>query len=83
MDRDDEHITKKVILANNIEEALGNEAESGHYDLLLLGATNSSGLRKRLFGTLPDKLLNRPGGMAVAVIRDVMPTTRALRNRFE
>ena len=36
--------------------------------LVLLGATKNEGLRKRLFGTIPDKLLHREGGMAVGVM---------------
>ncbi len=81
--RDDPHVKCKVILANNTAEALAVEAEARNHDLLLLGESSSAGLRKRLFGTVPGKLLSRPGGMAVGVVREAPPASQVLRSRLE
>lgn len=83
VDREDKRVDCKVILSNRPIEALADEADRGAYDLILLGATNSAGLRRRLFGTVPDRLMNRKGGLAVGVVRDALPTAKVLRSRLE
>ncbi len=80
---EDGRVETKVILSNNVSQAIAREAEMGEHDLVLLGAAKGSGIRKRLFGTVPDRLLKRPGGMAVAVIRGALPATEVLRRRLD
>ena len=83
IDEDAAGVSSKVLLANDVLEALGDEAECGDVDLVLFGLESRSGIRKRLFGTMPDRMANRPGGMAVAVVRGALPVTEVLRNRLD
>lgn len=46
---------------------------------MLIGASNTGTLRRKLFGTLPDKLLKGPEGLAVGVVRAALPTGRRMR----
>jgi uncharacterized hydrophobic protein (TIGR00271 family) len=80
---EDPRVTRKVVLANDVSRAIADEAEAGKVDLLLLGSGKGVGLRKRLFGTVPDNLFKRPGGMAVAVVRDALPAGQVIGGRFE
>ena len=81
IDLDDATVERRVLLGNHVEETLAKEAESGDYDLVLLGASDHSSVRKRLFGTVPDHLVNRPGGLAIAVVRDALPIRQQFRGR--
>ena len=83
VNEEDPRVTRKVVLANDVPRAIADEAETCDADLLLLGSAKGVGVRKRLFGTIPDNLFHRPGGIAIAVIRDALPAGQALRSRFE
>ena len=66
---DPEEIERKVALGEDLAAEIRKEAESGDYDLILIGASSSKTLRSKLFGTLPDRLLRGPAGLAIGVIR--------------
>lgn len=83
VDEEDTRVIRKIVLANDVSRAIADEAEAAATDLLLLGSAKGVGLRRRLFGTVPDNLFNRPGGMAVGVIRDALPAGQALGGKVE
>ncbi|MGB6220617.1 DUF389 domain-containing protein [Haloferula sp.] len=72
-------VTQKVVLGDRFSEEIRREAESGDYELLLIGASNSGTLKAKLFGTVPDKLLKGPRGLAVGVVRAALPTGRQMK----
>ncbi len=79
---DDDRVTAKVLVSNNVADAIAEEAAQGDYDLTLIGG-NARGLRRSLFGTIPDKLVAESGGMAIGVIREALPSGMVMKNRFQ
>ncbi len=72
-------VTRKVALGTQVSGEISREAGSGNYELLLIGASDTGTLRAKLFGTVPDRLLRGPGGLAIAVVRAAKPTGERLR----
>lgn len=66
-------IGREVALGERVSDEIRRQAESGDYDLVLIGASNSSSLRAKLFGTVPDRLLRGPAGMGIGVVRSALP----------
>ncbi len=73
-------VTRKVALGVKVSDEIRREAEEGDYELLIIGASNTGTLRAKLFGTVPDRLLRRRGGLAIAVVRAAKPTGERLRS---
>lgn len=63
----------KVALGEKVSDEIRQEAESGRYELILIGASDSRTLRSKLFGTVPDRLLRGPAGLGIGVIRSALP----------
>lgn len=74
-----EAVTRKVVLGDKVSDEIRKEVEEGDYELLLIGASNTGTIRAKLFGTVPDRLLQGPGGLAVGVVRAALPTGRRMR----
>jgi len=72
-----------VVTDDVADDGIRKEAEQGNYDLLILGSPTSLGLKRKLFGTIPDRLLGGDQAMAVAAIRARRPATHRIRERFE
>lgn len=72
-------VTRKVALGTNISDEIRKEAEQGNYELLLIGASGTGSLRSKLFGTVPERLLKGPGGLAIGVVRAALPTGQRVR----
>lgn len=72
-------VTRKVALGTKVSDEIRREAEEGNYELLLIGASGTGSLRSKLFGTVPDRLLKGPGGLAVGVVRAALPTGQRVR----
>ena len=77
---DPERITCKVALGEDISKEIRAEAETGSYGLLLIGESDSRTLRSKLFGTVPERLLRGPGGLAVGVVRAAPRKGRMMRD---
>lgn len=71
-----EEIDCKVALGEVVADEIRREAKSGDYELILIGASGSHTLRSKLFGTVPDRLVSGPAGMAVGVVRSALPVPR-------
>jgi uncharacterized hydrophobic protein (TIGR00271 family) len=66
---DPDEIQRKVVLGENVPMEIRRETEDGDYGLVLIGASDSRSLRSVLFGTIPDRLMHGPRGLALAVVR--------------
>lgn len=76
-----ERVEPRVVLGDDVDAAIRAEAEAGKYDLVLVGATHFGTVRRRLFGTIPDRLLRGEGALTVAVIRAARPLGERLRRQ--
>ncbi|MEM7583991.1 MAG: DUF389 domain-containing protein [Acidobacteriota bacterium] len=74
-------IVPRVELANDRFEAIQRVAHE-EFDLLLLGDSNAGSLRRSLFGTVPEHLLSKDGGMQIAVVRREWKLFHRLRKRL-
>jgi len=72
-----------VELDDNPFLGIRREAEAGDYGLMIIGASGHSSVRKKLFGTLPEKLMKGDQGMSVAVVRAARPMKDRFMNKFE
>ena len=73
-----DRLTPRVCVADDVTSGIGQVATEG-YDLLMVGASDRSFVRRTLFGTVPAKLMTRPEGMAVAVLRSAKPLATRMR----
>ena len=64
-----EHVRPRVVRGDRLATAIERCIEEEH-DLVLLGASHVGVVRRLLFGTVPEKLLERPDGLAVGVVRE-------------
>lgn len=64
-----EHVQPRVVRGDKLSAAIESCIEPEH-DLVLLGASHVGVVRKLLFGTVPERLLDRPDGLAVGVVRE-------------
>ena len=78
-----ETVSRKVRLNDSVYAAIREEVSEDNYGMMLIGASGVSSVRRKLFGTVPDKLLRGTEGMSVAVIRGEKPIGHRLRNRLE
>ena len=62
-------ILTRVRVGDRFEQALSEEILDDSYGMLLIGASHSGTLRRKLFGTLPERVLSGEQGMTVGVIR--------------
>ena len=78
-----EDIQQKVVLGTDLPSALRNEIATGHegekYDMVIIGCSETRYLREKLFGTIPEKLVNQTDGLNIGVIRAERPTGHRLR----
>lgn len=78
-----ERIEFHLTLDRDVAAGIRQTAESENFDLVLIGASAGARLRKWLFGTIPDRLLQIRGGLAVGVVRDRPPVTHRIRAAIE
>ncbi len=78
-----EGVGQKVIVSNDVYGAIREEVTSGGYGMLLIGASGASSIRRKLFGTVPDRLIRGSHGMSVAVIRGERPVGHRIRDTVE
>ncbi len=84
LDRSDtDHIQPQVVVSNNVLRGMRIAAEEKSYDLILIGASNSTTVKRKLFGSVPDRLLDGEEAVTVAVIRRRRSLQHRLRQRLE
>ena len=72
-----------VVLDHNVLEGIRNEVQKNAYGLVLIGASGHHSVRRKLFGTVPDKLMRGEKGMSVCVLRSAMPMGSLCRDKIE
>jgi uncharacterized hydrophobic protein (TIGR00271 family) len=80
---DDPQVDCQVSTCSRVDAGIRQALEAEDYDLLVVGSANSGGLKRKLFGTVPDRLLEGEQAMAVAAIRARRPTAQRIREKFE
>lgn len=72
-------IEKKVVVSSDVLGTIGTLASG--YDLILIGSSEQSQLRKLLFGTIPDKVLSSESERVVGVVRSPHTVSKKLLSR--
>ena len=80
---DDPQIDCQVSTCQRVDTGIRKALEAADYDLLMVGSANSGGIKRKLFGTVPDRLLEGEDSMAVAAIRARRSTAQRVREKFE
>lgn len=80
---DQKHVQLKVVTSHHFNREIPRLAEEGKHDLLIIGASNSSFLRRWLFGTISNHLIASDDPIAVGVIRSGRSLPHRLRRRVE
>jgi len=62
-------VSSKVVLSEKVSDAISRELNDGDYGLMLIGAAGGGTLRRKLFGTVPQRLMQGSEGMSIGVIR--------------
>ena len=73
---DTDHVTPRVVVASRAQQGIAKAASEGH-DLVIVGASDTTKLRRALVGTVPEKVLASAPDLAVGVFR----SARALTSR--
>lgn len=77
-----EDISSKVVLSSDVTEAIVGELHRGDYGMLLIGAAGGGSLRRKLFGTVPERLIRVERGLCVGVIRAARPVGHRIKDKF-
>lgn len=80
---EDGQVQSKVVANSDVFAAIRDEISTEKYGMLLIGASGVSSVRKKLFGTVPDKLMRGEEGMSVGIIRGERSAKHKLRTSFE
>ncbi|MEO1272608.1 MAG: DUF389 domain-containing protein, partial [Myxococcota bacterium] len=73
----------KVVVSGDVREAIAATAAEGNHDLMMVGASDRGTVHRMLYGTIPEKLLAEPDGIAVAAMRQARPLVTRLREAAE
>lgn len=77
-----EQVKPRVIAARNINQGIA-EALQGEYDLMLIGESNSTQLRRRLFGSITDRAVAQKSNLSTAVVKAGHPFMGRILERIE
>lgn len=78
-----EEVDTKVVVMESVTDAIREEISHGEYGMLLIGASGVGSVRRKLFGTVPGRLLQGSDGMSVGVIRGERPIGQKIRRQVE
>ena len=81
-DDEQEHVMGRVTLADELFQGISGLLDES-FDLVLLGTTNPSYIRKMLFTTVDDESLYQGAGPAVGVVRAKIPWGSRVRRLLE
>ena len=59
----------EVIVANGVGKGIAEAVSDADYDLILIGASNSVSVKRKLFGAIPPGMLDGDNAATIAVIR--------------
>ena len=84
LDRGDrEHVKPQIVVCNGVGKGIARAACERPYDLVLVGASHSMIVKKKLFGMFPSAMFECEDGMTVALIRRRRPVGHRIRHRLE
>ncbi len=66
---DPENVLTRVRLGEHFGQELSAEVEDESYGMLIVGASGAGSLRRKLFGTLPERFLKGKSSLTIGVIR--------------
>ena len=75
-------IKPRVEVTDEIEEGISKVASEG-FDLVVLGASEMGNLRKKLFGTLSEKIMKKSPSLSVGVYRKRQSKLRVILDKLE
>ncbi len=78
-----EDIRCHVELEDDPFKGIRNELEKTNYGLMVIGATGHSTVRRKLFGTVPERLMRGVSGLSVGVLRAARPMRHRFLHQFE
>ncbi|MCB0328363.1 MAG: DUF389 domain-containing protein [Bdellovibrionales bacterium] len=78
----DEHVKSQIRVASDVMSCVRSVAEEG-FDLVLIGSSDVGRVRKLLFKTLSDRLLQGAGSTSIAVCRSPKSQTQRLKDFVE
>ena len=81
-DGEQDHVIGRVTLADELFQGVSGLLDES-FELVLLGTTNHSFIRKMLFTTVSDQALYQGEGPAVAVVRSKIPWSSRIRRLLE
>ncbi|MFP6575765.1 MAG: DUF389 domain-containing protein [Pirellulaceae bacterium] len=81
-DGEQDHVIGRVTLADELFQGISGLLDES-FELVLLGTTNHSYIRKMLFTTVKDQALYQGEGPAVAVVRSKIPWSSRVRRLVE
>jgi len=77
-----EKLKPRVEVSNDVYGTIARVAEDG-FDLVMVGTTEQSVIRKALFGTIPDRLIAGQRSTTIAVIKAPTPLITQFQDRIE
>ena len=81
--KENEQVQPVVVLEDNIFSGIKKQLDKDNYDLLLIGASNIGFVRRVLFDTVPNKLMEGKDGISIAVIRTARPALQRIKEKIE
>ncbi len=78
----DDRLRLRVVQAHSVVRGILGEANSGRYDLLLIGASNESAMDRALFGNVPQAVAVESPIATVVIRRQAETVQRRLRHAW-
>jgi uncharacterized hydrophobic protein (TIGR00271 family) len=75
-------IKPRVETFDNVNDGISKVASEG-FDMVIVGASEIVSLRKKLFGSLPERLMNDSPTLSVAVYRKHQPRLQVILDKIE
>lgn len=75
-------LEKKVVLSDSVQDGILTEVQND-YDLLMLGFSEVGALRRNLFGTLSQKLLQVDSEVGIVLVKSKKPVLTRVKHRLE
>lgn len=78
----EDSVSPRVVLADEVADGIACELLRGEYGLMLIGASDGGSLRRKLFGTVPERLVRGAEGVSIGVIRGARPVAHRFGERM-
>lgn len=75
-----DEVRSKVVLSGHVREGIRQELAERDYGLVIVGASGEDGVRRKLFGLVPNRIDQDERGIAVAVLRSSKSASHRFRD---